>query len=69
MEATMARKPHKPTPKMLAAGGKTAYESWVREAGLEKNASIKDYAKQPTYIHTRWERVAADVYLAMREAT
>lgn len=54
------------TPQMLAVGGKAAYESWVREAGYAKDARIMEYEKLKVHMHTRWERIAADVFKAMR---
>jgi len=57
-----------PTPKQLAAGGRTAYESFVREAGYAKHASVDPYDKLKTFIVKRWERVALDVFKAMEKA-
>jgi hypothetical protein len=58
----------KPTVKMLIAGGKTVYESFVREAGYAKDARILPYEKLKVLHHKRWEKVAADVFKAMEAA-
>lgn len=51
--------------RVLILSGKTAYESWVREAGFAKDARIMEYEKLPVHMHTRWEQIAADVFKAM----
>lgn len=56
------------TARMLLIGGMVAYNSWVREAGYQKDARIKKYEKLPAHMHTRWERIAADVFKAMGAA-
>lgn len=60
-----SRLPIKPTMKMLIAGGETAYNSFVREAGYAKDARVPEYAKLKAFQHARWEKIAADVYAAM----
>ena len=60
--------PKGPSPRMLTAGGKMAYDSWVREAGYAKDARIMPYEKLKTYQHARWEKLAADVFKAMLDA-
>jgi hypothetical protein len=56
------------TVKQLMAGGRAAYDAWVLEAGYAKDARIKPYDKLKAYSHPRWERIARDVYNAMRAA-
>jgi hypothetical protein len=60
--------PKGPSPRMLAAGGKTAYDSWVREAGYAKDARILPYEWLKVDMHAQWEKLAADVFKAMMEA-
>ena len=62
-------KPVELTGKQLIVAGRTAYNSWVREAGYAKDARIKKYDKLPVHMHIRWERIAKDVYNAIKAAS
>lgn len=46
---------------VLAAGARAAYNSFVREAGYAKHASIPDYDQLKEFQKARWERIARDV--------
>lgn len=61
-------KPAELTGRQLIAGGRAAYDAWVREAGYAKDARIKPYDKLKVYSHPRWERIARDVYNAIKGA-
>lgn len=56
------------TARQLLAGGRVAYDSFVRECGYAKDARIKPYDKLKAFQHTRWERIAKDVHVAMEKA-
>ena len=60
--------PKGPSPRMLAAGGKMAYNSWVRKAGYAKDARILPYERLKVDMHAEWEKLAANVFQAMMEA-
>jgi hypothetical protein len=53
---------------MLAAGGRVAFESFVREAGYAKDARIPDYEKLKEHQKARWEKIASDVFAKMMGA-
>jgi hypothetical protein len=46
---------------LLEACGRVAYDSFVRESGYSKHASIQLYDEQKTFVKARWERVARDI--------
>ena len=45
----------------LDAAARTAYESFVREAGYEKDARIQDWDKLKVRHHARWRTIAQNV--------
>ena len=57
--------PLRPTLKMVIAGGRAAYTSFLRESGYAHDARVPDYDKLKVMHHARWEKIAADVYRTM----
>jgi hypothetical protein len=53
------------TAKQIAAGGRVAFDSWVREAGYAANALVPAWVELKEHQKTRWCRVAKDVFDAM----
>lgn len=45
----------------LDAAARAAYESFVREAGYEKNALVPEWDKLKSFHHDRWRTVAQNV--------
>jgi hypothetical protein len=48
-----------------SVGGRTAYESWVREAGFEKDARILEWGSLEPIHRERWSNIARAVYSAV----
>lgn len=47
--------------------GKIAYDSFLHEAGFDKDARVVDYNKLASYHKKRWRTIAANVISAWKE--